>query len=426
MNPLPSSLSLPFSESDIQKAIEIVGWKTPFHLYSESRILENAKKLTLGFKNVGIDFKNFFAVKALPNPHILKILQDLWMGMDCSSISEIHLCDFIGVTGENIIFTSNNTTIEEFRNAKLAWAMINIDDISHISKLEQIGFPDIVCCRYNPGSLKEGNSIIGESVKQKYGMRGDQIIEAYRLLLAKWVRRFGLHAMMVSNERREEALIENARLLFELAWKIYGELGIIFEFINLGGGIGVPYKPTDHEVDIDILVQGIRKEYDFIFLDKNITPPKIYMENGRYLTASAWALITRVENISQKYQTFVGVDASMHCLMRPGMYGAYHHITVLWKQSSPEDSLYHVTGGLCENNDQFTAWEARLLPKIIEWDILAIHTSGAHGHAMGFNYNGKLRPAEILLRNTSECQIIRREETEEDLFRTIVFDKSLK
>ncbi len=417
---LPSSLVLPFSDSDIQRAIRANGWKTPFHLYSETTIRSTTSSIQAIFWKYNFDFKNHFAVKALPNPHILKILQKNGMGMDCSSIPEIHLAQKVGVIKEGIMFTSNNTTVDEFREAKKAGVIINLDDITHIAKLEQVGFPDIVCCRYNPGQAKEGNSIIGESIKQKYGMRKDQIIEAYRILKKKWVKRFGLHAMMVSNERNEQALIENARLLFTLAREIFEQTGVTFEFINLGGGIGVPYKPDDHEVDLDIFVGGIRKEYDKVFYNFGTGLPKIFMENGRYITGPSWALITRVDNVVEKYQNFVGVDASMNALMRPGMYGAYHHITAIGKQDLPHDQMYHVTGSLCENNDQFTAGNARALPLLEEWDILAIHTSGAHGHSMGFNYNAKLRPAEILLQQTGIPKIIRRAETEEDLNSTII------
>lgn len=416
---LAPSLVLPFSDSDIQRAIRANGWKTPFHLYSEATIRRTTSSIQAIFWKYNFDFKNHFAVKALPNPHILKILQKNGMGMDCSSILEIHLAQKVGVKEEGIMFTSNNTTVDEFREAKEAGAIINLDDITHIEKLEQVGFPDIVCCRYNPGQAKEGNSIIGESIKQKYGMRKDQIIDAYWILKKKWVKRFGLHAMMVSNERNEQALIENARLLFQLAKEIFELTGVTFEFINLGGGIGVPYKPDDHEVDLDIFVAGIQKEYDTVFNNNRIGLPKIFMENGRYITGPAWALITRVQNVVEKYQKFVGVDASMNALMRPGMYGAYHHITAIGKEHLPHDLMYHVTWSLCENNDQFTAGNARALPLLEEGDILAIHTSGAHGHSMGFNYNAKLRPAEILLQIDGTLKIIRREETENDLNCTI-------
>lgn len=416
---IPPSLALPFTEAEIRKSIASNGNTTPFHLYSERVIIDTARRLNQVFAEHELPFKNHFAVKALPNPHILEILRKEWMGMDCSSIPEIHLSNMAWVSWESIMFTSNNTTVEEFQEAKIAGAIINLDDITHISKLEQVWFPEIICCRYNPGEEKQGNSIIGESTKQKYGMRKDQIIEAYRILQSKWVKRFGLHAMMVSNERREAALVENARLLFQLAQEVFIQIWVRFEFINLGWWIGVPYHPEHHEVDLWVFVNWIKEEYLKVFT-WNIGKPKIFMENGRYITGPSWALITRVQNSVQKYQDFIWVDASMQALMRPWMYWTYHHISVIGKEHLPHDHRYHVTGSLCENNDQFTAWNPRALPEIEEWDILAIHTTWAHGHAMGFNYNGKLRPAEILFQKDGTPRLIRRAETIEDILWTLV------
>jgi diaminopimelate decarboxylase len=426
---LPPSLVLPFSQDQIEKAIQVNGWITPFHLYSEKVMTNTSQNLAKAFANVGLPFKNHYAVKALPNPKVLQILKDQGMGMDCSSVTELMLADRIGVSGEDIMFTSNNTTLEEFKEAKNRWAIINLDDITHIETLKKLWtLPDIICCRYNPGTDKEWTSIIGNPIEAKYGMRKDQIIEAYRQLKEGWVDRFGLHAMLVSNEKNEDKVIENARILFDLAKEIKAAAGVEFEWINLGWGIGASYRPTDTDVDLAIIARGIKDLYNKTIIANGLGTPKIYMENGRYITGPAGALITRVLNVANKHINFVGVDGSMANLMRPGMYTTknpdgtwdecYHHISVIGKENIPYDKVYNVTGSLCENNDQFARW--RTLPKIEQGDLIAIHTTGAHGQSMAFQYNGKLRGAELLGKINWDIQLIRRAETPEDYFATLV------
>ncbi len=405
-----------------EQTIEIIkDHKTPFHIYSEALIKENAKKLYNAFSWVN-GFKNHFAIKALPNPFILKILKEVGMGADCSSLPELMLAESVGMTGEDIMFTSNDTPAEEFVYAAKLNAIINLDDISHIEFLEKaLGkLPELICFRYNPGPLKEGNVIIGNPEEAKYGFTREQLFEGYKVCKEKGVKRFGLHTMVASNELDPAYHIETAKMLFELVIEIKEKLDIDIEFINLGGGYGTPYKPEDKEIDLEYVSQKIKKLYDQIIVANDLKL-KIVMESGRMITGPFGWLITTVRHLKHTYKDYVGMDACMTNLMRPALYGSYHHITVLGKEDSKLSHKYDVTGSLCENNDKFAI--DRMLPEIKQGDILAIHNTGAHGHAMGFNYNGKLRSAELLLREDNSIIEIRRAETTDDLFATLDMKK---
>lgn len=392
---------------------------TPFHLYDEAMMLENADRLSHAFAWMP-GFKNYYAVKALPNPFILKILAGSGMGADCSSLAELILAEKAGITGENIMFSSNNTPAEEFVAAKKLGAIINLDDLSHIDFLEKsAGLPELLSFRYNPGPLKEGNVIIGRPEEAKYGLTGPQLIEAYRIAASKGVKRFGLHTMVASNELNEDYHIETARMLFEMVVQIKLQAGVRIEFVDLGGGYGVPYRPEAEELDLERISSGIKAEYERLIVANSLSPLKICMENGRMITGPYGWLVTRVRHLKSIYREYAGVDASMANLMRPGMYGAYHHITIPGKEHLPLDHKYDVTGSLCENNDKFAV--ERMLPRIEVGDIIVIHTTGAHGHAMGFNYNGQLRSAELLRRASGEIVEIRRAETLADHFATLNF-----
>lgn len=410
---------LPFNKRQIEEIIK--KYPTPFHIYDEKGIRENAKRFYKAFDWIS-DFKNYFAVKALPNPYILKILKEEGMGTDCSSLPELILSKKIGLKGEEIMFTSNNTPAEEFRKAKELGAIINLDDITHIQMLEEtIGIPDIICFRYNPGPLRKGgvNTIIGEPEEAKYGLTKEQLFEAYRIMKNKGVKRFGLHTMVVSNELDIDALVETASMLFDLVVEIYNDLGIRVEFVNLGGGIGIPYRPEQNPVDLEKLSKKIKLSYEKKIIENNLDPLRIVMECGRVITGPYGYLITTAIHEKHIYKEYVGVDACMANLMRPGMYGAYHHESVLGKESQPLDHTYDVVGSLCENNDKFAI--DRKLPKIEMGDIIVIHDTGAHGFAMGFNYNGKLRSAELLLKPDGTVEMIRRAETVDDYFTTLDF-----
>lgn len=413
---------VPFTKAQV-KALE-KKHPTPFHVYDEKAIRATARKLNKAFSWVaGKGFKNYFAVKALPNPYIMQILKEEGMGADCSSLPELMLADAIGLSGEDIMFTSNDTPAEEFVEARKLGAIINLDDITHIDFLEKsAGIPELVCFRYNPGPLREGNTIIGNPVEAKYGLTREQIFKAYEIAKKKGAKRFGLHTMIVSNMRDEKYLIETARMLFELAVEINKKVGIKFDFINLGGGIGIPYKPDDHQVDIELYAAGVRKAYEEIIVADRLAPIRIVMESGRAITGPHGYLVSRVRHVTHKYRDYVGLDACMADLMRPALYGAYHHITVLGKEKQPLDHVYDVTGSLCENNDKFAI--QRPLPKIEPGDIVVIHETGAHGYAMGFNYNGKLRSAEFLLTENKKFKLIRRAETPRDYFATLDFEGS--
>lgn len=411
--------NLPFNKSKIEEIIS--KFPTPFHLYNESEMIENAKNLKNAFSwNEG--FKEFFAVKAAPNPFLMKLLSQVGFGCDCSSYPELLLSESVGVKGENVMFTSNNTAAYEYKKAREIGAVINLDDISHIAYLEEhAGLPDLLSFRYNPGNLKEGNDIIGNPEEAKYGLTEAQLFKAYKILQNKGVKRFGIHTMVASNELRNDYFIETAEIMFNLIVTLHKELGIRFEFVNLGGGIGIPYNPSQTPVDILYISNGIKNKYEEIIVKNGLAPLKIFLESGRYITGPFGYLITTVQHFKQTYRDYVGVDASMSNLMRPGMYGAYHHITVLGKENDSKNHTYDITGSLCENNDKFAIH--RKLPKIEIGDILAIHDTGAHGHAMGFNYNGKLRSAELLLRTDGTVEEIRRAETIDDYFATLDFKK---
>ncbi len=391
---------------------------TPFHLYDESAIRNNARRLTKAF-SVFPGFREFFAVKAAPNPFLLKILASEGFGADCSSLAELRLCEAVGLSGDRVMFTSNETPDAEFRAARQLGAIINLDDITHIDALVAAtgSMPGTICFRYNPGPLKAGNAIIGHPEEAKYGLTRDQLFAAYARARELGVKTFGLHTMVVSNELDEQYHIETARMLFELVVDIQDRLGIRISFINTGGGIGIPYRPEQKAVDYETIARGARKLYDQIIVPAGLDPLAYNMECGRAITGPYGWLVTRAIRRKETYRSYVGVDASMANLMRPGLYGAYHHITVLGKEKAPVTHTCDVVGSLCENCDKFAI--QRTLPEIAMGDLLVIHDTGAHGHAMGYNYNGKTRSAELLLRPDGSVIQIRRAETLHDLFATL-------
>lgn len=412
--------SLPCSEAQLRAIAS--KWPTPFHLYDEKAIRANARRLKAAFAwNKG--FRNFFAVKAAPNPFLMRVLQEEGFGADCSSLPELLLSQQVGLEGEAIMFTSNDTPAEEFVHAVEMGANVNLDDLSHIAFLEQAcgKLPELVCFRYNPGPLKGGNAIIGKPEEAKYGFTREQLFEGYRLLKEKGVKRFGLHTMVASNELNPQYFIDTAILLFDLITELQAALGITFEFVNLGGGIGIPYRPEQEGVNLEIVGEGIRKAYEEHLIAKGHPELKIYLECGRCITGPYGYLVSTVRHLKHTYRDYVGMDACMANLMRPALYRAYHHITVVGKADAPADHTYDVTGSLCENNDKFAI--QRALPEIVPGDLLVFHDAGAHGHAMGFNYNGKLRSAELLLREDGSVVEIRRAETLDDLFATLDFEQ---
>jgi diaminopimelate decarboxylase len=395
---------------------------TPFHLYDEAAIRAGARRLVEAFSILPGGFKEYFAVKALPNPFILKLLAAQGFGADASSLPEIELALRSGMRGPDIMFSSNDTPKVEFAAALEAGAIVNLDDITHIESLEAAGgIPELVCCRYNPGPLKEGNAIIGRPEEAKYGFTRDQLFEGYRELKRRGARRFGLHTMVASNELSPGYFVETGRILFELAAELSRELGIRFEFINIGGGIGIPYKSEQDAVPLGAVAEGLKEAYGRIIAGAGLAPIRLCLECGRVITGPYGWLVSRVIHVKETYRKYLGLDASMANLMRPGMYGAYHHITVMGKEGERADQVYDVTGSLCENNDKFAI--GRALPRAQVGDLVAIHDTGAHGHAMGFNYNGKLRSAELLLREDGSVVEIRRAETMDDYFRTLDFEK---
>jgi len=416
----PQSLppkSLPFDEATIRAITE--KYPTPFYLYDEKGIRETCRTLNRAFA-WSEGFQNYFAVKATPNPHILEIVKSEGLGGDCSSRAELILSETVGLTGEQIMFTSNNTPIEEYKAAKDLGAVLNLDDISHIEYVDQhLGLPDLVSFRFNPGPARTGNVIIGNPSEAKYGFTEEQLFEGYRMLQQRGVRRFALHTMVASNELDGSFFVETARMLFDLAIRIHAELGIRIEFVNLGGGIGIPYRPEERAVDLLELGENIHKLYDEMVVPAGLHPLKVVLENGRMVTGPHGYLVTECIHHKHIYRDYVGVDASMANLMRPGMYGAYHHISVLGKENVPHDRTVDVVGSLCENNDKFAI--ERSLPAIERGDLLVIHDAGAHGHAMGFQYNGKLRSAELLLKENGDVELIRRAETYDDYFATVDF-----
>jgi len=409
---------LPFTMQQIEKIIE--KHPTPFHIYDEKAIRENARRFYKAFSWVPGGFKNYFAVKALPNPAILKILREEGMGADCSSLPELLLSDMAGIKGEDIVFTSNDTPAAEYIKAKELGAVINLDDITHIPFLEKhAGIPALACLRYNPGPLKEGNKIIGNPEEAKYGFTREQLIEGYRLMKEKGAKRFGLHTMVASNELNPDYFIETAEILFDLVVEISKKLGIRFEFVNLGGGIGIPYKPEQKAVDLEYVSEGIKKAYEKKIKGNSLDPLRIVMECGRVVTGPYGYLVTKAIHTKNTYKNYIGLDACMANLMRPALYGAYHHITNMNNPEGKPDHTYDVTGSLCENNDKFAI--NREMPETKPGNTIVIHDTGAHGYAMGFNYNGKLRSAELLLAADGSAKLIRRAETVEDYFSTLKF-----
>ncbi len=412
-----SDKQMPFNKNQLEEIS--AKYPTPFIIYDEKEIRNNARNIYKAFSWVE-SFKNHFAVKACPNATILSILREEDMGVDCSSLPELLLSEKVGFKGEDIVFTSNNTPGEEFAAAARLGAVINLDDLGHIETLEKsAGIPELISFRYNPGEARTGNVLIGEPREAKYGVTRDQIIEAYRIMKTKGAKRFGLHTMVASNELEESYFIETARMLFELVVKLKQECGIKVEMINMGGGIGIPYHPDDKAVDLNNISKGIRELYRQVIVSEGLDPLKIVFECGRLVTGPHGYLVSRVRHVARKYKNYVGLDACMANLMRPGLYGAYHHITVAGKENLPANNCYDVTGSLCENNDKFAI--DRLLPAVEKNDLVVIHDAGAHGYAMGFNYNGKLRSAELLLSENGSAQLIRRAETIDDYFATMRF-----
>ena len=414
-----SKKTIPLSKKELEELTKT--YPTPFYIYDEKAIKENARKLNKAFSwNKG--FKEFYAVKAVPNPYILKILKNEGFGGDCSSYPEMILCEKVDISGENIILTSNATPAYEYQKAKELGAIINLDDISHIDYLdEHAGLPELICCRYNPGSLKTGNVIIGKPEEAKYGFTREQLFEGYKKLREKGVKRFGLHTMVASNELDINYFLDTAELLFKLVRELTLELGITFEFVNLGGGIGIPYLPEEEEVDLLKLGEGIKDLYDKYIEKEDLSPLAICLECGRMITGPYGWLVSRVRHKKTTYKNYVGLDACMSNLMRPGMYGAYHHITVAGKDNDTDNFVCDVTGSLCENNDKFAI--DRKIANVEIGDLVIIHDAGAHAHSMGFNYNAKLRSAELLLRENGDIIKIRRAETIEDYFKTLDFSK---
>ncbi len=408
---------LPCSSQRLQQIVSNL--PTPCYIYSEQQIIDNARALNDAFAWAP-GFRNYYAVKACPNPSILAVLRDQGFGGDCSSLPEIRLCEAVGIDGEKIMFTSNDTPDEEFVAAYESGAIINLDDITHIQALERtLGtVPKTICFRYNPGPDRTGNAIIGNPVEAKYGVTKDQVIQCYRMMKERGCTRFGLHTMVASNELDGSYIVETARMLFELCVRIQAEAGVRIDFIDLGGGIGIPYRPSQQKMDLQAVSDGIRKLYDEMVRPAGLLP-SLYFECGRVITGDAGYLVSRVRHVTEKYKHYVGMDACMADLMRPALYGAYHHITVLGKEHEPATCVYDVTGSLCENNDKFAI--DRQLPEIEAGDVLVFHDAGAHGHAMGFNYNAKLRPAEYMIRLDGQVEMIRRAQTYDDYVSTLRF-----
>ncbi|GBU29378.1 diaminopimelate decarboxylase [Treponema sp. R8-4-B8] len=398
-------------------------YPTPFYIYDEKAIIENVRRIKAAF-SVFPAYKNHFAVKALPNPYILKLLAAEGFGADCSSYPELLLADIAGIKGEDIMLTSNETPVKEYETAKELGAVINLDDYTQIEFLKKkVGLPELISFRYNPGPLKEGNAIIGKPEEAKYGFTREQLIKSYSLCKEKGVKRFALHTMVASNELSIPYHIETARMLFELAVEIKEKTGVRIEFINLGGGVGIPYKLDQEAVDYQVLASGVQKAYNEIIRPAGLDPLNIRTEWGRVITGPYGWLVARAVHKKEIYRNYIALDACMADLMRPALYGAYHHITISGKENSPLSETYDIVGSLCENNDKFAI--QRKLPKIDvaadggAGDLVVIHDAGAHGRAMGFNYNGKLRCGELLLRPNGSVLQIRRPEAPYDYFATL-------
>lgn len=394
-------------------------YPTPFHLYDEKGIRENAMRLKEAFSwNPG--YKEYFAVKATPNPYILKLLKECGCGTDCSSATELMMSEAVGLTGHDIMFSSNDTPPEEFKLAEELGAIINLDDITHIDCVEQVlGYiPKTISCRYNPGGLfKISNDIMDNPGDSKYGMTTEQMFEAYKLLRSKGAEEFGIHAFLASNTVTNEYYPLLAKVLFELAVQLHEETGAHIKFINLSGGIGIPYRPDQEPNDIKVIGEGVRRVYEEVLVPAGMGDVEIYTELGRFMLGPYGSLVTKAIHEKHTHKEYVGVDACAVNLMRPAMYGAYHHITVMGKEDMPCDHKYDIVGSLCENNDKFAI--DRMLPEIQKGDLLYIHDTGAHGFAMGYNYNGKLKSAELLLKEDGSVQMIRRAETPRDYFITL-------
>lgn len=395
-------------------------YATPFYLYDEKGIRETARRVNKAFSwNKG--FKEYFAVKATPTPGILKILHEEGCGADCSSYTELLMADAVGFKGDEIMFSSNDTPAEDFQLARKLNATINLDDITHIDFFERVAdIPDTVCCRYNPGGhFAIANNIMDNPGDAKYGMTREQLTEAYKRLMAKGVKHFGLHAFLASNTVTNDYYPELARILFKVAVELKEETGASIEFINLSGGVGIAYRPGQPQNDIMEIGEGVRRAYEEVLVPAGMGNVRLYTEMGRYMLAPYGALVSRVIHQKHIYKEYIGLDACAANLMRPAIYGAYHHITVMGKENAPCDHKYDVTGGLCENNDKFAI--DRMLPEINIGDLVFIHDAGAHGFAMGYNYNGKLRSAELLLKEDGSVEMIRRAETPADYFATFDF-----
>ena len=401
-------------------------YPTPFHLYDEKGIRENARRVNAAFSwNPG--FKEYFAVKATPTPALLKILRQESCGADCSSLTELMMADRCGFKGHEIMFSSNNTLAEEYQLADQLGAVINLDDLTHVEFLEQsIGrIPETIFCRYNPGGVfslgasKDGEQVMDNPGEAKYGMTRPQIAEAFKALKSRGAKIFGIHSFLASNTISNEYYPELAGILFRLAADLKRETGCDIRYINLSGGIGIPYKPDEEPNDIALIGEGVRRKFEEIMVPAGLGDVKLCSELGRFMTAPYGCLVTKVLHFKHIYKEYAGVDACAADLMRPAVYGSYHHITVSGKESAPCDHKYDVTGSLCENCDKFAI--DRMLPEMQRGDLLVIHDTGAHGHAMGYNYNGKLRSAELLLKEDGSVELIRRAETPDDYFATVVW-----
>ena len=413
-----SKKNFPLNKEQLEQLTQ--SYETPFYLYDEKAIRENMRRFTKAF-SIFPSFKEYFAVKACPNPYIMKILKNEGCGADCSSLPELILAENAGMQGEEVMFTSNETPAKEYIYANLKGNIINLDDITHIDFLDATlgGLPELISFRYNPGPLKAGNALIGKPEEAKYGLTREQIFEAYKICKDRGVKRFGLHTMVASNELNPDYFVETAQLLFTLAVELKEKVGVSVEFVNLGGGIGIPYRPEQVAVDYDYVAKGIKAVYDKTIVPAGLDPLKICWECGRPITGPYGWLVTRALHQKHIYREYIGVDASMADLMRPGMYGAYHEVTVSGKEAAAKTETYDVVGSLCENCDKFAV--QRQLPKIDIGDLLIIHDAGAHGRAMGFNYNAKLRCGELLLREDGSVVQIRRKETVDDYFATLDF-----
>lgn len=416
-------LPFPFTREQLEEVAAKYG--TPFYVYDVEGIRNNARRFNAAFSWVpkikGQRYRNYFAVKALPNPNIISILHEEEGGADCSSRPELRLAsEFVGMTGEEMILTANDVPIDEFRLARELGAVINFDDIVHVPFFQEFvgDLPELVCFRYNPGPLRVGNNIIGNPVKAKYGVRDDQIVDAFKMVKDGGAKRFGLHTMIVSNMRDEQYLIETARMLFRVVNRVADRTGIEFEFVNLGGGVGIPYKPDDKVVDLEKFGEGVRQAYDEMIVKQGRRPLRVVTECGRAITGDQGWLVSRVRHVTDKYRRYVGLDSCMANLARPALYEAHHGIIVPGKEDLDAFEVVDVTGGLCENNDKFA--EQRELPKMQRGDLVAMENAGAHGHAMGGNYNGKLRCAEFLFyKKDGRFEMVRRHEEDHDLFATL-------